>query len=44
MAVFQYFCIICQRGASANAFAVGRIASLILSKLLALIHGHQFHI
>jgi len=43
IAVFQYLSIICHCGASANAFAVNRVAQLTISKSLALINRQLFH-
>jgi hypothetical protein len=40
--VFQYVSIICQGGASAEAFAMHRVALLTINKMLALIHGRLF--
>jgi len=42
IAVFQYVSINYQCGASANAFATGRIAQLTVSTSLALINGRLF--
>jgi hypothetical protein len=42
IAVFQVVSIICQCGASANAFEMHRVAQLTVSKSLADIHGRLF--
>jgi hypothetical protein len=43
IAVFQYVLIVYQNGASANAFAMRRVAQHTVSKFVALINGRLFH-
>jgi hypothetical protein len=43
IAVFQYVSVICQYGASDNAFESRRVAKLAVSMSLVLSYGSLFH-